>query len=415
MTFVLRTGLAALGLGALALLSACGDSAAVEAGDTEAAAADYERGPHNGRLLRDGDFAVEVTVFEDGVPPEYRLYAYDNDRPVDPSTVEITVEVSRLGGKVDRFGFGPEEDFLRGDGVLVEPHSFDVAVDARHAGAAHSWTFASYEGRTTIAAAQAEAAGVVVEPVGPAMIEETVTLTGRAELLPQGHSEIRARFPGRILEMTREIGDRVEAGEVLARIESTESLQTYAIEAAMAGTVMARNANVGDIAEAAPLYVIEDAAFVHAELYAFPRDAALLAVGQPVFLRNLMGDHVIESEIEAILPSTDIATQTIVAHVHLPNDDGTWKPGQSLEGVVVVGAQEVPLAVRTRALQRFRDFTVVYARVGETYEVRMLDLGRQTPEWTEVLGGIDPGVEYVSDNAFLIRADVEKSGASHDH
>ena len=75
----------------------------------------------------------------------------------------------------------------------------------------------------------------------------------------------------------------------------------------------------------------------------------------------------------------------------------------------------MPLAVRTDALQRFRDFTVVYAQVGDTYEVRMLDLGRQTPEWTEVLGGIDPGVTYVSENAFLITADVMKSGASHDH
>jgi len=32
-----------------------------------------------------------------------------------------------------------------------------------------------------------------------------------------------------------------------------------------------------------------------------------------------------------------------------------------------------------------------------------------------VLGGITPGETYVSDNAFLIRADVEKSGAIHDH
>jgi cobalt-zinc-cadmium efflux system membrane fusion protein len=45
----------------------------------------------------------------------------------------------------------------------------------------------------------------------------------------------------------------------------------------------------------------------------------------------------------------------------------------------------------------------------------MLELGRRTPEWTEVLGGLAPGEQYVSDNAFLIRADIEKSGASHDH
>ena len=121
------------------------------------------------------------------------------------------------------------------------------------------------------------------------------------------------------------------------------------------------------------------------------------------------------SPIEAILPTADLLTQTIVAHVDLPNSDQRWRPGQAVEGAAVVATSDASLAVRTRALQRFRDFTVVYARVGETYEVRMLELGRQTPEWTEVLGGLEPGTEYVVENAFLIRADIDKSGASHDH
>ena len=84
-------------------------------------------------------------------------------------------------------------------------------------------------------------------------------------------------------------------------------------------------------------------------------------------------------------------------------------------GEAVVGAHSTPLAVRTQALQRFRDFTVVFARIENTYEVRMLELGRRSPEWTEVLGGLEPGEVYVSENAYLIRADIEKSGASHDH
>ena len=45
----------------------------------------------------------------------------------------------------------------------------------------------------------------------------------------------------------------------------------------------------------------------------------------------------------------------------------------------------------------------------------MLELGLRTPEMTEVLGGLEPGEAYVSQNAFLITADVLKSGASHDH
>jgi len=134
-----------------------------------------------------------------------------------------------------------------------------------------------------------------------------------------------------------------------------------------------------------------------------------------VEVTSLAGEHRASGVIEAILPSDDVLSQTLVAHVELPYQNGVWRPGLGVQGSVQVGEGEAPLAVRTKALQPFRDFTVVYARVGNTYEVRMLELGRRTDEWTEVLGGLEPGTEYVVDGAFLIRADIEKSGASHDH
>ncbi|MYI69911.1 MAG: secretion protein HlyD, partial [Boseongicola sp. SB0673_bin_14] len=76
---------------------------------------------------------------------------------------------------------------------------------------------------------------------------------------------------------------------------------------------------------------------------------------------------------------------------------------------------EVPLAVRRSALQTFRDFTVVYAQIGDEYEVRMLELGRAAGDWVEVLGGLDPGTRYVTENSYVLKADIEKSGATHDH
>jgi cobalt-zinc-cadmium efflux system membrane fusion protein len=408
---LLKAALTAL---VLSFAAACGGGGAAE-GEHEAAAAEYERGPHRGRMLRDGDFAIEMTIFEDGVPPEFHIYAYRNDQPIDPREVQLSVALTRLGGRVDQFRFTPEGDFLKGDAVVTEPHSFDVAVRAVHDGATHDWAYDSYEGRTTIGAAQAEAAGIRVEAAGPATLEETVALSGRVELQPQGRADITAWYPGRIVRMNHAIGARVRRGETLASVTSSESLQTYAIPSPISGVIMARNANVGDVAGAAPIYVVADATQVHAEFYVYPRDAERLRAGQAVTVRSLSGEHSVRAEIEAILPTADMMTQTIIAHVDLPNADGGWRPGQAVEGAAVVQRHEAALAVRTRALQRFRDFTVVFARVGETYEVRMLELGRQTPEWTEVLGGLAPGEVYVSDNAFLIRADIEKSGASHDH
>ncbi len=133
-------------------------------------------------------------------------------------------------------------------------------------------------------------------------------------------------------------------------------------------------------------------------------------------MRSLSGETRTTARVTAVLPTADLASQTLTVNVAIPPGMASgFRPGMGVEGSVQVAAKSVPLAVRTKALQRFRDFTVVFAKVGNTYEVRMLDLGVQTPEWTEVLGGLEPGTEYVTDGAFLIRADIEKSGASHDH
>jgi cobalt-zinc-cadmium efflux system membrane fusion protein len=401
----------------LALLTAgCSDSsqkpkeAHAAAG---AAEADYERGPHRGRMLRDGDLAIEVTIFEEGTEPEFHVYPYWQNKPLDPSKVALSMALTRLGGRVDKFTFTPKADFLLGSGVVKEPHSFDVVVAATVGSKQGQWSYESYEGRTTISEEMAERSGVKAAPVGEAVMDETIDLPGRVTLQPQGRAEVRAWYPGRIVEMTKSVGQSVQKGELLVRIEASDSLRTYQINSPISGIVTERNANVGDVASQS-IYVITDASKLQATLFAFPRDAERLEVGQPVEIEGLGGQRV-QTKISNLLPSADPSTQTVSVLAELPNPKGTWRPGIAIEGTVTLTSTKVPLAVRTQALQRFRDFTVVFAKVGDTYEVRMLKLGRRTPEWTEVLGGIEPGEVYVTDNAFLIRADIEKSGASHDH
>ncbi len=402
-----------------AILAACGQKTPETPEGAEHATAptgDYERGPHRGRMLRDGNFALEVSIFEDGVDPEFHVYTYLKDKPVDPRQVQLTVELARLGGRVDRFAFAPQSDFLRGNGVVNEPHSFDVKVTALEAGRTHRWAYPSYEGRTVISAEAAQAGGVKIERAGPVLLAESVDMAGRVEITPEGTGEVRAWYPGRIMAMIGQLGQRVRKGQVMARVESSQSLQTYAIPAPISGVIVQKNANIGDVASDQALFVIADPSKLHAEFFVYPRDAERVRVGQKVEVRSLSGATRIVATVETILPTADLASQTLMAHVHLPpSAAATFRPGMGVEGSFQVATQQAPLAVRTKALQRFRDFTVVFAKVGSTYEVRMLELGRKTPEWTEVLGGLEPGTEYVTDGAFLIRADIDKSGASHDH
>ena len=402
---------------ALVLLAGCGESpASNEPAEPQAAAADYERGPHKGRMLRDGDFAVEVTIFEDGVEPEFHVYAYRNDKPVAPGDIQLTIELSRLGGKVDRFAFTPQEDYLRGGGVVIEPHSFDVKVRAVEGGRTHNWSYASYEGRTNISAQAAQIGGVRFERAGPGTVAELIDMAGRIEITPEGKADVRARLPGQIVWITGQLGQTVRKGQTLLRVESSHSLQTYAVTAPISGIIIEKNVNVGDTTGDRALFVIADPTKLHAEFFVYPRDAERVRVGQRVSLRSLSGEARIEGPVEAILPTAELASQTLMAHVNIPASAARmFRPGMGVEGAFAVASANVPLAVRTKAIQRFRDFEVVYAKVGNNYEVRMLEIGRRTPEWTEVLGGLEPGTEYVTDGAFLIRADIEKSGASHDH
>lgn len=401
----------------LGLMGACGGNTRPTASDTdhgEAAAEDYARGPNNGRLLEDGAFALEMTIFETGVPPQYRIYPYKDGAPLNPSSVDLTVKLHRLGGIVDTFQFTPRQDYLMGDGVVTEPHSFEVEVTANFEGKTHAWRYESFEGRTTIPEDVAAEAGVGIETAGPGIVRDLLLLSGEVSLAPSATSSVRATYPGPVRSVSVNVGDRVQRGQPLARIESSSSLQEYAVTAPKSGTILERNTNAGDVAGADPLFVIADISQIEAYLHVFPKDAARVKTGQTVRLGVAGGEMIAETAIARFLPMAGANSQTRIAVAGIPADAGL-QPGMRLMAEVVIAENEVPLTVREAGLQSFRDFTVVYAKVGDTYEVRMLELGRRDGERVEVLGGLRPGEIYVTDNSFLIKADIEKSGASHDH
>jgi cobalt-zinc-cadmium efflux system membrane fusion protein len=396
----------------LLLLAAC--EAPDVAEDEHAAEADAEAGPHGGRLLEDGDFALELAIFEAGVPPEYHAWATVDGRAVTPNDVALTVELARLGGAVDRIAFAPQGEFLRSTTTVEEPHSFDVTVVARHAGTEHRFEYESYEGRTTIAGDVARAAGIATATAGPGTIRDELVLYGSIAPDATRVRAVHARFPGVIRNVARNVGDAVRAGETLATIESNESLQSYSVTAPIAGTITARHAAAGEQTDADALFEIADFSSVWAELDVFSRDRARLAVGLPVAVTADDGAAA-EGTVAYLAPVGNRASQSVTARVVLDNADGRWAPGQFVEGRVTIGTAPVELAVPLAALQRFREFDVVFAQVGDTYEVRMLDLGRRDAQFVEVLDGLAPGTTFVIDNSYLIKADIEKSGASHDH
>ncbi len=397
------------------VLVACGtEDIGPEAFSAEQQGIEFERGMHGGRLLKDGAFALELAIFETGVPPEFRVWATSADEPIDPNRVDLSIQLTRLGDRIDEIGFIPESGFLRGDTVVYEPHSFVVSILARFGRDTHRWEYDNFEGRTQIGAEIAEAFGLETSIVGPVVLKETVQLYGRIEPNAERVRTVSARFEGVIRSIQATLGEEVKAGQPLATIESNESLKSYTVTAPIGGVITERDANSGEQTDGRRLFTIMDTSTVWANLAIFPSNRMRIREGAPVTVVTTTGG---QSEVSTISRINVVAgaNQAVIAQVVLDNANGQFPPGSHITAQIEVAEYSVPLAVKRTGLQTFRDFTVVYAQVGNEYEVRMLKLGRQDDEWVEVLGGIEQGTRYVSANSYLIKADIEKSGAAHDH
>jgi cobalt-zinc-cadmium efflux system membrane fusion protein len=245
-----------------------------------AATAEFERGPHRGRMLRDGDFALEITIFEEGVPPEFHVYPYVSGKPMPPSEVKLAIELGRLGNRTDKIAFTTQDDYLKGDQTVVEPHSFDVRVRAERGGKTSEWSYPSYEGRTQISAKAAETAGIKVVKAGPASIQDVIDLSGVISLNEDRSAKVGGRFPGIIKSVTKTVGQSVRAGEVLATIDRNITLQDYSVVSPIDGVVVSRPASIGGTTTAdAVLFEIADLSTVWAELHLFGRDRERVKVG----------------------------------------------------------------------------------------------------------------------------------------
>lgn len=75
----------------------------------------------------------------------------------------------------------------------------------------------------------AKEGGIEIGTAGPATISETREVQGIVELATTARSEVRAQFPGRVVQVTKAVGDYVSKGQLLARIELSESLQVYPV------------------------------------------------------------------------------------------------------------------------------------------------------------------------------------------
>ena len=409
------------------MLSACGSKEAAdshghaESGHEEdgghAEAEGAKQGEHGGRWLEQDGYAVELAIAEDGTPPRYQAWLYKNGKPLPASEGSVEVHLKRLGNMAESHKLTAQADgSLLAASIVGEPHSFDVEVLSTIQGKALRWDYESHEGRTEIDAKIATEAGIRVAPAVAGVIADEHEMQGLLTPVDVRVAQVMARFPGPIRALRANVGDQVRAGQALATIESNLSLSNYTVPSPISGVILQRNASVGGVAgEGTALYEVADLSTLWVDLHVFGADAQHIQAGVPVTVTRMSDGVSVDTTLERVLPGTATASQSTVARATLANTDGLWRPGSAVKARITVDQKPASLVVPLSALQTFRDWDVVFVRVGDTYEARPVELVKRYGTQVEILDGLQAGDQVVVEQSYLVKADIEKSGASHEH
>ncbi len=265
---------------------------------------------------------------------------------------------------------------------------------------------------TEIEESMALRSGVVVSVAAEGKIERHVQVYGTLQTPPEQFAQVRARFAGLVKTVAVNVGQNVKQGDVLAVIESNDSLQNYELRAPIAGVVQHRAVNPGEITSAEPLFTIIGNETLWANLQIFPAQRFDVAVGQSVHIQHNGHNH--EGAIAHLVPGSG-ESPYVIARVPLQNTHNDMVPGDMLSAQIDAQLMVADVVVTSEAVQTLEGEDVVFVQQGEHYIARPVAVGASDGVHTQILQGLEQGERYVARNSYLIKADIKKSGAAHSH
>ncbi len=451
---------------------------------------ELEIGPKGGKIFTTDDFSLEVTIFEEGVEPQFRVFIYDKGELLSPADAKVAITLSRLGAPAQLFNFKAQGDYLLGEHIVEEPHSFDVAIAAEWRDRIYHWGYSQVEARIEMPDEALESTGIKLKTAGPAIIRPFLQMPGIIAFNHHNIVRVVPRVPGIVISVNRHLGQQVEKGDVLAVIESqiladlrgqllaaqkrselarktylrekqlweeritakhdylvaqqalseaditlelaaaklrwfgedpqsiaqVKNITRYKVRAPISGLVITETIARGQvIKEDSEIFTLADVSDMYANLTIYPKDLNVIKLGQEAIINATASDLEGKGVVSYIGALIDEQTRTSMARVTLDNKEGLWRAGMFINIALITEEIEVPVAVSVDAVQTLYDWSVVFGRYGEYFEARPLEFGRSDGRMVEVLDGLSGGEQYAAGNSFAIKAELGKSGASHDH
>jgi membrane fusion protein, heavy metal efflux system len=264
-------------------------------------------------------------------------------------------------------------------------------------------------GRVELDQTRAANANLQVEVAGPAKIQTTLPLYGKIGMNEDAVANVSPRFPGLVRAVSVRLGDQVQKGQVLAVVESNDSLRNYQVTSEINGTIIKKDVTVGEVVrDDKPIFTVADLSTVWIDFSVFPQDFERIRLGQTVHITYAANVAPVVGKISYIAPIGSENTQSLLARAVAQNSEGLLRPGLFVMGDLQTEEVEAPVAVFPAAIQTLNEKIVIFAVEGKVFAAREVKLGARDDNHVQVLAGLNAGDRYVSANSFLLKAELGK-------
>lgn len=240
--------------------------------------------------------------------------------------------------------------------------------------------------------------------------ESTVFAVGRIEEIPSKHSSVSSRISGRAIEVNAFQGDFVKKGQVIVVVESRQAGNPppkVALKALHDGLVIASKVHTGQPVEPnTELLDISDRSEMWAIAKIPEQAAASVKMGTKAHIRiPALGGKKIEAVLTRYGVNADRGSGTIEGIFQIPNPDGKLHPGMRVEFSLVISSRTDVMAVPRRSVQGNPSKRVVFVKdfdLPNAFLKVPVQLGEQNDEFVEVISGLLPGDDVVTQGSYSL-------------
>ena len=202
-----------------------------------------------------------------------------------------------------------------------------------------------------------------------------------------------------------------------------KDLTLYELHAPADGVIIEKHASQGEVLESnSRSFTVADLSQVWVNLTVYQKDLPLIHQGQQVSIRTRFGlseqQTTATSHISWLSPTLDEKTRSAKARIVIKNPNGHWRPGLFINAKVAIEKKQAEIVIPLSALQTVDGQTIVFVQHEDgDFEPQAVQTGRRDFQQVEIIQGLKRDQTYVSQNAFSLKAQVQKGefGEGHSH